>query len=94
MPLDIHVTVVEPAYFHTDFPDSSSLSVSDEKIAEYADTVDVIRPAAAGLNHSQPGDPAAWLSKNCPASCRRPPRSWFASMKVHSGTKRDVAIKG
>ncbi len=56
-PLGIHVTAIEPGFFRTDFLDSSSLSVSVEPIADYADTAGAVRTRAAGLNHAQPGDP-------------------------------------
>jgi len=56
-PLGIHVTVVEPGYFRTDFLDASSLSVSPQGIADYNTTAGTIRDRAADLNHQQPGDP-------------------------------------
>ncbi|AGH47930.1 short-chain dehydrogenase/reductase SDR [Sphingomonas sp. MM-1] len=56
-PLRIHVTVVEPGYFRTDFLDASSLTVSPTSIADYNATAGATRTRAAGLNHGQPGDP-------------------------------------
>jgi NAD(P)-dependent dehydrogenase (short-subunit alcohol dehydrogenase family) len=57
-PLGIHVTVVEPGYFRTDFLDASSLSVSSRKIPDYEATAGKVRTVADGLNHNQPGDPS------------------------------------
>jgi NAD(P)-dependent dehydrogenase (short-subunit alcohol dehydrogenase family) len=56
-PLGIHVTVIEPGYFRTDFLDSSSLSVSPTRIADYDGSAGATRNRAASLNHDQPGDP-------------------------------------
>lgn len=56
-PLGIHVTVIEPGYFRTDFLDSSSLSVSPHRIEDYNGTAGAVRGRAADLNHGQPGDP-------------------------------------
>lgn len=57
-PLGIHVTVVEPGFFRTDFLDASSLVTSSNQIADYAETVGVMRNIASDLSHAQPGNPA------------------------------------
>jgi NAD(P)-dependent dehydrogenase (short-subunit alcohol dehydrogenase family) len=56
-PLGVHVTVVEPGFFRTDFLDASSLVATASQMDDYADTVGAMRNFAAGANHQQPGDP-------------------------------------
>ncbi|WP_423199266.1 Short-chain dehydrogenase/reductase SDR [Cupriavidus sp. H19C3] len=56
-PLGIHVTVVEPGFFRTDFLNDNSLVSTAARIDDYADTVGKMRALASELNHKQPGDP-------------------------------------
>ncbi|SON58677.1 3-oxoacyl-[acyl-carrier-protein] reductase FabG [Mycobacterium simulans] len=56
-PLGIHVTIVEPGYFRTDFLDASSLGTEQTVIADYESTAGAMRAHALDVNHAQPGDP-------------------------------------
>jgi len=56
-PLGIHVTVVEPGYFRTEFLESNSLTVSPRVLDDYAGTSGQVREAATRISLNQPGDP-------------------------------------
>ena len=54
----IHVTVVEPGFFRTDFLDATSVRYGDTRIADYDDPQGGARVDYGAYNHRQPGDPA------------------------------------
>lgn len=56
-PLGVHVTVIEPGVFRTDFLDSSSLHRAKGVLDDYADTSGKTRNWADESNHEQQGDP-------------------------------------
>lgn len=57
-PLGIHVTVVEPGYFRTDFLDASSARFAGNPIDDYEEVRGKTESMYKGYNHQQPGDPA------------------------------------
>lgn len=79
-PLGIHVTVVEPGYFRTDFLDMTWLSASAAQIADYNATAGKVRVVAAGLSHNQPGDCrlAAIQLLRLRRSINPMPKSWLS----------------
>jgi NAD(P)-dependent dehydrogenase (short-subunit alcohol dehydrogenase family) len=54
----IHVTVVEPGFFRTDFLDAKSVRFGDKRIVDYDDPKGPARVDYEAYNHRQPGDPA------------------------------------
>lgn len=56
-PLGIHVTVVAPGLFTTDFLSTESYVVGKTIINDYQETVGAMRSGADALHGNQPGDP-------------------------------------
>ncbi|MBD2463562.1 SDR family NAD(P)-dependent oxidoreductase [Oscillatoria sp. FACHB-1407] len=56
-PLGIHVTVVAPGLFSTDFLSTDSYVTAKTIIADYQETVGPMRSGADALHGNQPGDP-------------------------------------
>ena len=82
----IHITIVEPGFFRTDFLDGSSIKYGDRTIADYATLATQMRNVYDGANHKQPGDPAklgAALVKL--ASMDKPPLRYAAGTDAVEG---------
>jgi NAD(P)-dependent dehydrogenase (short-subunit alcohol dehydrogenase family) len=56
-PFGIHVTIIEPGYFRTNFLNSGSIVVPAKPIAEYLDVQDTKRKHAEEIPGNQAGDP-------------------------------------
>ncbi|HEY0651152.1 oxidoreductase [Phenylobacterium sp.] len=57
-PFGIHVTVVEPGFFRTDFLDETSVQYGSRRVDDYAEASAQLRAFWDSRNHSQAGDPA------------------------------------
>lgn len=53
----IHVTIVEPGFFRTDFLDKSSVRFLESTIEDYQETAANLKNTYGSYNHQQPGDP-------------------------------------
>jgi NAD(P)-dependent dehydrogenase (short-subunit alcohol dehydrogenase family) len=56
-PFNVHVTIIEPGFFRTDFLDASSIRYGDNPIADYAEASAAIRAFFDARSHNQAGDP-------------------------------------
>lgn len=88
-PFGIHVTIVEPGFFRTDFLDASSVRHAENPIADYAEASAAIRAFYDARSHNQAGDPAklgqALLTL---ANAANPPVRWSA------GTDAIAVVEG
>jgi len=73
-PLGVHVTVVDPGAFRTDFFDANSMAEAAARIEDYSEIVEAMREFAIDNNHAQPGDPAKFSQALLKlANAARPP---------------------
>lgn len=78
-PFGIHLTIVEPGFFRTDFLDASSIRYGDNLIADYAEASRAIRAFYDARSHNQVGDPAKLgQALVILANAENPPVRWSA----------------
>lgn len=89
----IHVTVVEPGFFRTDFLDASSVRHADNPVADYAEASAAIRAFYDARSHNQAGDPArlgeALVSL---ANSDAPPIRWSAGTDAIGVVEAKIAL--
>ncbi|WP_110950357.1 oxidoreductase [Pseudomonas bohemica] len=81
----IHVTLVEPGVFRTDFLDSSSMAFGALSVHDYAAFVDKLQASCAAGNHQQTGNPAKLADALIAlANAQTPPLRYLAGSDAYS----------
>ena len=90
-PFGIHVTIVEPGFFRTDFLDASSVSWGEQRIGD-AEMSSAIQQGYTAHSHQQAGDPArlgAALVRL--AGEANPPLRYAAGSDAYAGLTEQLA---
>ena len=91
-PFGIHMTIVEPGFFRTDFLDASSVRWGDHRIGDYAEVSAAIQNGYTAHSHQQAGDPAklgAALVRL--VSEAKPPLRYAAGSDAYAGISEHLA---
>ncbi|MDP9124613.1 MAG: SDR family NAD(P)-dependent oxidoreductase, partial [Pseudomonadota bacterium] len=91
-PFGIHVTIVEPGPFRTDFLTPESLKFVATEVADYAERRDTMRASFEQRNGKQQGDPALLAEALVTlANAARPPLRFTAGAMAVSGLDAKLA---
>ncbi|QET31298.1 SDR family NAD(P)-dependent oxidoreductase [Burkholderia multivorans] len=91
-PLNIHVTLVEPGAFRTDFLSPDSIRLSAGGLEAYAPTVGAARSALAEMAGKQRGDPRRAASAIIAAvDCEKPPLHLVLGPDAYARTRDMLA---
>ena len=78
-PFGVHVTIVEPGFFRTDFLDATSVVYAANPIDDYAQASAALREFYEARSHNQAGDPAKLGQALVTlANAENPPVRWAA----------------
>ncbi|MCK9685524.1 oxidoreductase [Scleromatobacter humisilvae] len=91
-PFGIHVTIVEPGPFRTDFLTPESLQFVANEVADYADRRDAMRASFEQRNGKQPGDPVLLAQALVTlANASKPPLRFTAGAMAVNGLDTKLA---
>ena len=91
-PFGIHVTIVEPGPFRTDFLTPESLQFVANEVPDYADRRDAMRASFEQRNGKQPGDPELLAQALVTlANAARPPLRFTAGAMAVNGLDAKLA---
>ena len=91
-PFGIHVTIVEPGPFRTDFLTPESLQFVANEVPDYADRRDAMRASFEQRNGKQPGDPVLLAQALVTlANAARPPLRFTAGAMAVNGLDAKLA---